>query len=232
MPLADEAPALPVIELRSSTIGGLRHAPSHRWRETLLVAGLLSEVDPTDDPDDPRGWLRALQGLLGELVALEERRDGLLWVDDRLFLHDAPWWLWVALLFQPWLAIELGRRQPDDTDKFVMMGLIYGIPGLIAISIGVSAAMLIRRRRHERKAELNAVKDRIRQVRADLAEGALRTLSRDFVARSGERLLVCTPSLLQATAEEAEHLTAAVEALKRQPPETWVDLDRSGTSAG
>lgn len=229
LPLADDAPAFPVVELRSSTIQGLRHAPSARWQEALLASGLLSEVTPTDDPDDPRAWMLALQGLFTELVSLEDRRDGLRWVDDRLFLYDAPWWMWLALLFQPWLAVEIGKRQADDVDRLITIALVYGIPGLIAGMIGISAIVVIRRRRLERKEELNVLRDRIAAVRADLAQGALRTLERDFVARAGGRVLVCTPSLSRCTPEQAERMMERVEALKRVPPEHWEDLTVDAT---
>lgn len=218
------AAPLRVIELRPAAVHGLRHAPARRWREALLSAGLLAEVEPSDDPDDPRGWMLAVQGLLTELVALEERRDGLVWIDDRSLLHDAPWWLWLGLLFQPWLAVELGRRQPDDADKLITVGLIYGVPGAIAVGIGLTIAVVIRRRRTRRRAALTEVKQRIDAVRADLADGAARTLARDFVARAGERLLVCTPSLPRAAGPEAEALSDRVAALTRDPPDGWVDL--------
>jgi len=224
----DAGPQLPVIRMQPSAIRGLKHAPSTRWREALLSAGMLAEVpspDETDDPDDPRLWLTAVQTLLVDLTQLEDERDGLLWVDDHAGLRDAPWWMWVALLFQPWLAVEIGKRQADDIDRLFTILWVYGIPGGFAVALAGAIIYVIYTRRKERKARIRALRDRIAQVRVDLAQGAQRTLARDFVARSGHRLLVNTPSLAQADADTVEAVEARIVALQRDPPEGWVPLD-------
>jgi hypothetical protein len=218
-------PALPVIELRSATVGSLRHAPAARWREVLLAAGLLAEVDSTDDPHDPRAWMAALQGLLHELVELEDKRDSLVWVDERPFLYDAPWWMWLLVVSQPCLASRVAHTQTDDIDQVIAFGVVYIIPMLLLVGLLTATYLIIRRRQTARRDELAAVKRRIEQIRADLADGATRTLARDFVASAGPRLLVCVPSLTRASPALAQQLTDQVEAFKRAPPDTWVDLD-------
>lgn len=232
MPLADAAPRLPVIELRPGLIDGLEHAPSKRWREALLSAGLLAEVSPSSDPDDPRGWILALQSLLAELIELEDARDGLMWIDDRPFFHDAPWWMWLLLVAQPWLALTLGQQKGDGTDPLVLAGLVYIIPGFCTVLIVLTTAVIIQRRRRARTEELGVLRERIKQVRSDLADGARRTLQRDFVALAGERLLVCTPSLSRGPGPHSDPaldaLRARVEALKQSPsmlaPAYWEEL--------
>ncbi len=216
---------LPVIRLNPGAIRGLKHASSKRWREALLAAGLLAEVAHPTDPDDPRAWLVAVQTLLVDLTQLEDERDGLLWVDDHAGLRDAPWWLWLALLAQPWLAVELGKRQPDGIDRLFTLAWVYCLPGGLAVGICGALILLIYRRRKERKVRLIELRDDIAHVRKDLADGAARTLSRDFVARSGHRLLVSTPSLSRADPEAVAAMDARIEALQHDPPDSWVSLD-------
>jgi len=224
-PIADDQPTLPVIRMRLGAIQGLKHAPSNRWREALLSAGMLAEVPQTDDPDDPRAWLAAVQTLLMDLIQLEDERDGLMWIDDHAGLRDAPWWLWVMLLVQPWLAVELGKRQPDDIDRLFTLLWVYGLPGGIAVVLCGALIGVIHRRRKDRKARLIGLRGKISEVRKDLADGAARTLSRDFVARSGHRLLVSTPSLALAEPDAVAAMEARIEAFQRDPPDSWVPLD-------
>jgi len=232
MARADEAASLPVVQLQAGGIDGLRHAPSMRWRQIMLAAGLLAEVPEADDPADPRAWIAALQELLAELVFLEEHRDGLVWQDDRFFIHDAPWWVWVGLVCQPFLAFTLGGAQTDDVHQVVIFLLIYVIPGTLAVCFGAVAAARVRRLRAARKAELRSIKARIKQIRVELFEGIQRTLGRNFIARAGSRLLVCVPAMGEASGPALTRLAETVESLKRSPPEGWVDLEVSGSTDG
>ena len=218
-------PRLPLIRMRPSAIHGLRNVTSTRWREALLAAGMLCEVPESDDPDDPRAWILAVQSLLFELAALEEERDSLLALDHRSGVLDAPWWMWLVLLFQPWLAVQIGKHQADSFDRFITLLWVYLIPGICAVGIGIGIGIGIYRRKAARRARLSELGDKIAQARTDLADGASRTLARDFALRSGHRLIVNTPSLDPDDTDGVAAVDARIAALQRTPPGTWTPLD-------
>ena len=90
---------LRVIHLR---VERLQNVPSHAlariWREAMLHAGLLTELPHTsDDPDDPRGWMVALQRLLAELDDVETTLASLRTRDVGMHFKDVPWWMWVGV---------------------------------------------------------------------------------------------------------------------------------------
>lgn len=227
-PTVDHRPAVPVIQMRADVLRGMSHAPSARWREVLLSAGLLTELAGFDaataSPDDPRAWIAAVQALMQDLVALEAQRDALLWIDDRPFYRDVPPVLWIGVVLWPWLALEVGRRQADDIDKFVALFLFYVIPALVSVGLGVWAVFWVRKQRAGRRRDRESVSAAIAQTRIDLLEGAKRTLARDFVARVGPRLLVSAPSLATLDAEAAQAMRVAVDRWQQSPPSDWVDL--------
>ena len=221
---SDEA-QLPVIRMQPAAIGTLRYATNVRWRQALLAAGLLSEVAETSDPDDPRAWILAVQVLLLELTMLEEERDSLRALDHRAGVHDAPWWMWALLLLQPWLAVHLGRNEVDHFDRFITMLWVYLIPAIVAAGIGIGIGVVIFRRKAARKVRLRELDSEIAQTRAELAEGASRTLARDFATLSGQRLLVNTPSLDPYDTDGIAAMGERIVALQRTPPDTWTPLD-------
>ena len=91
-------------------------------------------------------------------------------------------------------------------------------------------ALRTHRPRHGHAQKLHAVtpcKHHLGRAEAhlDLADGAGRTLARDFAIRSGHRLLVNTPSLDLDDAVRVATVDARIAELQRDPPATWVRLD-------
>jgi len=171
--------------------------------------------------------MQAVQDLLHELTVLEDHRDGLVCMDDRLMIRDAPVWAWLLPAVLPLLGFSLAGLSDSVGMQLVSVLLTIGIPVFLWVVGVVVAYGIARRRRSDRHDELKVTKEQIIQTRTSLMEGASSILARDFVARAGHRLLVCTPSLpgaddacVAAWQDELKHYQV-------EPPDQWVDLDFS-----
>ena len=225
--LSTDLPELRVTELSSRLIGSLANASASRCREVMLAAGLLTEVQASNDPDDPRAWMLAVQSLLLDLTALEELRDRLLSRDDRLVIRDAPLWAWLTPLGLPLLGWGLAGRMSSQSSQVVTVFLTTFLPVVVWSSSVVVLYLASIKRRRERRARYAQTMIDIQDIRASMLEGAARTLARDFVARAGSRLLVCTPSRAGASPEQLDAWLLELDRWKRAPPESWQDIDFS-----
>ena len=220
-------PELKQVNLSSRLIASLANASAGRCREVLLAAGLLTEVQATDDPDDPRAWMLAVQSLLLDLTALENLRDRLMSRDDRLVIRDAPLWAWLTPLGLPLLGWGMAGQMSSTAGQVLSVVLTIVLPCLVwSVSVVVLYFAAIKRRRERRERYAQTRVD-IKETRRSLLEGASRTLARDFVARAGSRLVVCTPSFAMASPERVEVWLLELETWKRAPLQGWRDLDFS-----
>lgn len=222
---AGAGPELRVVELSSGQLASLENAPASRCRDALLAAGLLTEVRASDQAEDPRGWILAVQELLQELTALEDQRDGLVARDDRLMIRDAPLWAWVVPLGLPLLGWWMSGWMSTTAGQILSVLLTVIVPVVVWSGGVVVLYGLAVRRRDARRAQLAQTKQDVQHTRAAMLEGAARILARDFVARAGSRLLVCTPSRARAAPERVEAWLGELERYKHDPPEAWLDID-------
>ena len=234
--------ALPVVHLRLRGVLLLHpESPPRVWRMALLDGGLLAELpSPTDDAEDPREWLRSIQGLLGELTDLEQRIGSLRTRQDRAYWKDAPWWMWVALFAQPGLAVLVAMLVGGTVEDRLWSALVvFAVPGLVACGLlfwGYSAA---RARRRQSRVELDHARRERARVRQHLVDGCAALSARNFVARAGGRLLLGTADLdwLQASSSTARRaredaraeaiegkcreLEAELQSVLEDPPQGW-----------
>lgn len=235
---------LRVIHLR---VERLQNVPSHAlariWREAMLHAGLLTELPHTsDDPDDPRGWMVALQRLLAELDDVETTLASLRTRDVGMHFKDVPWWMWVGVLLQPLVAILFGMIMGDaeSANRYWAALVVYGVPGALALGILGWAWLRTMRRSIARDRVVAEETERRDQVRRSLQEGCAALSERSFVARAGTCIVVSTVDydwlmsaaddvrrvgdalLADQLAAEARTLDAQIRTALREPPDEWV----------
>lgn len=246
---------LPVVTLRVGRALQLHpDAPARQWRQALLDGGLLSDPGPAAtappdpaDSDDPRVWLRALQDLVTELEALEERITGLRARDDTPRWAETPLWMWGLVLALPVAAIIFGWLVGTTYEDRLLGALfVYALPAAVSIGTLVFAYSRAGVRRQLRHRELDRLVRVRAELRAGLRGGCAALGARSVVARAGSQLLLVTGDLdwlrAQASTARRQGRTALLEALEaearrleddvmeavHEPPNDWCAAGKLG----
>ena len=140
-------------------------------------------------------------------------------------IRDAPLWAWVVPLGLPLLGWWMSGWMSTEAGQILSVLLTVIVPVVVWAGGLVVLYGLAVRRRDARRVQLAQTKQDIQHTRAAMLEGAARVLARDFVARAGSRLLVCTPSRARAAPERVEAWLVELERYKHDPPEAWLDID-------
>lgn len=220
-----------------------------RWHGLFLEAGLLSTVPGEPSRGSPQADLRDARERLLQLQALEHQ---LAHASAKVggFGNNMPLWAWMSVLVLPLLLLQLTRCGQTAEDKILAVGAGIALAAGVALAgLGwvVALELQARKRRRER---IEALRARIDPLRASLGQAAARVLTRSFVARLGNRLVVCTPhgewlthaaaavtrsagglgenaAALGALAAELREAAAGIErsvqGLLRDPPDDWSD---------
>jgi hypothetical protein len=218
-PLDLHAAALPATALRPQLLRALHPAADGaRWRAAALEAGLLAPVPAVADPDDPRAWLGALQGLIAERLRLDESLTTLRLTPVRPSFGDAPLWAWLLLAAQPLIALNLGTWLGDTHESRLMHAMLaWVVPGAAVGLVLVLGWTATQARRAARARALAADERALAEVQAGLREGVEALCGRAFVARIDGRLLV--------NAAPAEALRAEARAARARDPAAAAALD-------
>lgn len=233
--------ALPVVRIRVQPLRAV-HPQAHvdRWRTAMDECGLLTEIFEAEGDEDPRAMLQSIQAQLSALSALEVKRAGLKGGLEGVQWSDAPWWAWLLVFVVPAVASALGLGSPDSgAPPFLGMVLLYAVPAIGALGLIAYGWSRFYRRRSDGLRELEELNHErmmgLRRMKSDIVRLAKRT----FIARVGNRVLLCTGDLdwlrerarsareagqAQLAAQldqEGDRIESALQAGLFVPPRSW-----------
>lgn len=200
--------------------------PLRQIRGMLLDAGLLAPQLPPVDDEDPRGWISAVQELLGELEHIEAELPTLSISEG--WQRDAPPWMIAVAVTLPPIAVALALVSGSP---YALMYVLGG-GGLVAAVVLTWFVLHRIQRSRSRVRRLTSLRQQDQILRMELCEGARAVLNRSFIARAPSGLVGSLPLMrwLDTHGLDRPELVALHQRLRqvvgnhrRSPPVDWTD---------